>query len=586
MNFFQKTSLKIKLIILTLSLATFTIAAGGAGVFFLKSTVGAYEKVLAKPVPKLSNVKDMLSHYRRLRIYLTLLAIPGISKEYSDDTLKVINESLIKYEATNKAYTALEFVPGQKELYEKLDISWRKYQEVSLKIVSLFNSGKPSDREILTKLILNESSALATEYTANYLALVAFHENVVAVSKLHAQEDADRGNLISMTIAILSFVFALIIGFVFSNYITKILQAIATDLSNSGEQVSSASSQIASASEELSQATTEQAASLQETSSSIEEISSMINANTENAKQSSVVSEESLSMAEKGKEVVDHMLTAIAEINTSNNGIMDQINNTNKEIENIVTIINEIGNKTKVINDIVFQTKLLSFNASVEAARAGDQGKGFAVVAEEVGNLAAMSGAAALEITNMLEGSIKTVEGIVRDSKDKIGKLILNGKEKVETGTRVAHECEEVLNEIVSSVASVSKMVTEIASASQEQAQGVHEITKAVAQLDQVTQQNTANSAESANAAGVLSNQAEMLNSLVQKLAQTIQGGDGIVIRDGSSTNSVRAMNTINAKSKITKVTSSSNSIHKKEQKLDLIKGELPSNSDNRFVDV
>ena len=231
------------------------------------------------------------------------------------------------------------------------------------------------------------------------------------------------------------------------------------------------------------------------------------------------------------------MIKAIGDISTSNTEIMNQVNETNKEIENIVKIINEIGAKTKVINDIVFQTKLLSFNASVEAARAGEQGKGFAVVAEEVGNLAAMSGTAALEITNMLDGSIKAVETIVRGSKEKIGKLILNGKDKVEAGTRVAHECEEVLSEIVNSVASVSKMVIEISTASQEQAQGVYEITKAIAQLDKVTQQNTSNSAESADAAGSLSGQAKMLNSLVQKLVQTIEGGAGGIIKNESSNN-------------------------------------------------
>lgn len=314
------------------------------------------------------------------------------------------------------------------------------------------------------------------------------------------------------------------IVFVFINIrsAAKNMNIILASLTDSSENVYKQSSNLSRLAEELSQATTEQAASLQETSSSIEEINSMINANTENAKQSSSVSEESLGTAERGKVVVDHMLNAIEDINTSNIGIIDQINETNKEIENIVKIINEIGTKTKVINDIVFQTKLLSFNASVEAARAGEQGKGFAVVAEEVGNLAAMSGAAALEITNMLEVSVKTVEAIVRDSKEKIGKLIINGKEKVETGTRVAHECEEVLNEIVSSVASVSKMVLEISSASQEQAQGVQEITKAIAQLDQVTQQNSSNSAESANVAGTLSTQSEELSSLVQSMARAI----------------------------------------------------------------
>lgn len=302
------------------------------------------------------------------------------------------------------------------------------------------------------------------------------------------------------------------------------LRDVAGALNQSGDTVSSAAHQIAASSEQLSQATTEQSSSLQETSSSIEEISSMITSNTENAKQSTIFSEKSLSVAEKGKVVVEQMVSAISNINDSNQNIMNQIDESNKDIENIVKIINEIGNKTKVINDIVFQTKLLSFNASVEAARAGDQGKGFAVVAEEVGSLASMSGAAALEITDMLEKSTQTVERIVRDSKDKIGKLILNSNEKVQTGTKIAHDCSEVLNEILNSVSSVSKMVNEISSASQEQAQGVHEITKAIAQLDQVTQQNTANSAESANAASSLSGEATKLNDLVQSLVRIIEG--------------------------------------------------------------
>ncbi len=302
------------------------------------------------------------------------------------------------------------------------------------------------------------------------------------------------------------------------------LTQIAENLKDSSVEVSGTSEQIAAGAEELSQMSIEQAASLQETSSSIEEINSMITANTENAKKSTRVSEQSLGTAERGKLVVGEMIIAISDINTSNNGIMLQINETNKEIENIVKIINEISEKTKVINDIVFQTKLLSFNASVEAARAGEQGKGFAVVAQEVGSLASMSGKAALEITEMLEKSIHTVERIVSDSKSKISKLITEGKDKVEKGTLVARDCEDVLNEIVQSVASVSTMVNEISNASLEQSQGVQEITKAVSQLDLVTQQNSASSAESANSASELSTEAAKLNELVLVLVKTVQG--------------------------------------------------------------
>lgn len=346
------------------------------------------------------------------------------------------------------------------------------------------------------------------------------------VGEVSFSEGFKSGIVISIIFSVLGFIFSIVLILFISNKVTSNLRHIATDLSQSGEEVSSASVKIATSSEQLSQATTEQASSLQETSSSIEEISSMINANTENARQSTQFSEKSLSVAEKGKVVVENMIVAINDINESNNSIMHQIDDTNLQIENIVKIINEIGNKTKVINDIVFQTKLLSFNASVEAARAGEQGKGFAVVAEEVGNLAAMSGAAALEITNMLGSSIATVENIVRESKQKIGGLIQNGKEKVDLGTKIARECSDVLNEIVSSVASVTMMVNEISSASQEQAQGLHEITKAVSQLDQVTQQNTANSSESSEAAAALSSQAEKLNGLVHTLVQTIEGLD------------------------------------------------------------
>lgn len=361
-------------------------------------------------------------------------------------------------------------------------------------------------------------------------ALESLRSIYISINKESLASDAEfdetfkSGVMLSIVISIIGVLASVILLLKLSASIISGLREVAKALNQSGDTVSSAAHQIAASSEQLSQATTEQSSSLQETSSSIEEISTMITSNTENAKQSTIFSEKSLSVAEKGKVVVEQMVSAINNINESNHNIMDQIDESNKDIENIVKIINEIGSKTKVINDIVFQTKLLSFNASVEAARAGEQGKGFAVVAEEVGSLASMSGAAALEITDMLEKSTQTVERIVRDSKDKIGKLILNSNEKVETGTRIAHECSEVLNEILNSVSSVSKMVNEISSASQEQAQGVHEITKAIAQLDQVTQQNSANSAESANAASSLSSEAFKLNSLVQSLVLIIEG--------------------------------------------------------------
>ena len=367
-----------------------------------------------------------------------------------------------------------------------------------------------------------------------------------------------------------------IFAFYILNQLVAQFRSIGTTLDEASSQVNLASSQIASASEELSQATTEQAASLQETSSAIEEISAMINANTENAKQSAIASGQSLQNSEKGRAVVEQVIKAIDDISASNASIMEQINESNREMEDIVKVITEIGTKTKVINDIVFQTKLLSFNASVEAARAGENGKGFAVVAEEVGNLAAMSGSAAIEISSMLDNSIKKVEGIVKNSKEKIGILITDGKNNLEKGTTVANHCGDILSEIVLSVASVSKMATEISSASQDQAQGVQEITKAIAQLDQVTQQNSANSAESSRSAGDLSNQAEMLSTLVQELVHTIEGGKRVNLERQAVKQSRRTT--------VEKITAEA-----KKPALALKKNmntSLPSNNDNRFENI
>lgn len=305
---------------------------------------------------------------------------------------------------------------------------------------------------------------------------------------------------------------------------TDNLNALAMQLDAAGKEVNGEASQIARGGEELSQASIKQASSLQETSASIEEISSMINNNSENCKQATTVSETSMRSTEKGKEVVESMIDAIGEINSSNEGIAQQIDETNKEIESIVKIINEIASKTKVINDIVFQTKLLSFNASVEAARAGEAGKGFAVVAEEVGNLAAMSGNAALEITKMLEESTTTVENIVKNSKEKIERLVRDSKDKVNHGKQIAQECEETFNEILKNINSVSQMIAEVSNASYEQAMGVTEINKAMAQLDQVTQLNTVNANSSAQSAVSLETQANRLNALVNELLLTLNG--------------------------------------------------------------
>ena len=310
----------------------------------------------------------------------------------------------------------------------------------------------------------------------------------------------------------------------FAKRLADALTRVTNELRKEAQTVGGTSSIIADVSSKLSEATTEQAASLQETVASIDEISAMVARNADRASSSAKSSEITTLSAQKGKDKVEQMLESINAISDGNDEIINQMQKSNREISDIVQVIQEISEKTKVINDIVFQTKLLSFNASIEAARAGEHGKGFAVVAVEVGNLASMSGKAADEISSMLSRSVKKVTDIVEGTKGLMDNLIRQSKQKVDFGTTTAKECAQALDEILSNVSSVNEMVREISEASNEQSTGVREVNKAMSELDQVTQSNSAIGNESSVTARGLKTQSERLTSLVDDLTVLVDG--------------------------------------------------------------
>ncbi|WP_373229188.1 methyl-accepting chemotaxis protein [Cohnella sp.] len=262
------------------------------------------------------------------------------------------------------------------------------------------------------------------------------------------------------------------------------LNEVMGNIQSASEQVAAGSNQLSASSMALSQGATEQASAVEQLTASLEEISSQTKLNADNATQANTLAEEARENAVQGNERMKEMLKA-----------MDDINDASGSISKII----------KVIDEIAFQTNILALNAAVEAARAGQHGKGFAVVAEEVRNLAARSAGAAKETTDLIEGSIKKVEG----------------------GSRIANDTAAALTKIVDGVAKVANLVSDIAVASNEQAIGVAQINQGITQVAQVVQTNSATSEESAAASEELSSQAEMMQAQVgrfklRKAAQSL----------------------------------------------------------------
>ena len=329
---------------------------------------------------------------------------------------------------------------------------------------------------------------------------------------------------VAVLISMIAVLFAAIAAVLWSKSLQEFLLGISKRLLGTTVTLKATTQLVSTSSTRLSEAAHQQASAIQETVSAVEEIKAMVGRNADHTTHSQDRVHSVTETARQGALAVKELSAAIQDIVESNERIQNEVERSNSELGQIISVIQEIDSKTQVINDIVFQTKLLSFNASVEAARAGDHGQGFGVVAEEVGNLAKMSGKAANEISSMLTDSIQRVKQIVEKTRSSVGGLVEKNKGVVAKGSKQAGRCLEAFSSMKSEIESIETLISNIASASKEQEQGVNEISQSMVQLDAGLNSNAKSSTEVSLVTSDLNRQNLELTEAAQYLAFSILG--------------------------------------------------------------
>jgi methyl-accepting chemotaxis protein len=332
------------------------------------------------------------------------------------------------------------------------------------------------------QLVLDGVEPLADRCQALFRKVIAYNGQLTELEATAARDGLRSGFLVSTTVLGLAILAGAVLAMGIIRSLSRALLGISDALETGAGKTTHAASQLTAVNQTVAAGCVEQGSAVAETGAALEQMSVMIRCTADNAARAKECAGQARQAAAAGAETMAAMDAAMRSIGT-----------TSGEVAKIV----------KQIDEIAFQTNILALNAAVEAARAGEAGAGFAVVAEEVRSLAQRSAEAARETAERIEAAIESS----RQGAASCGRM----------GSSLA--------EIAERSTAADKLVAEIATAAQEQSQGIRQIGTAIAQLDQVTRENAARAGEGATAAAELSGEAAAVRVHVDRLRALVVPG-------------------------------------------------------------
>jgi methyl-accepting chemotaxis protein len=510
-----------------MAVAVLLLSTGATTFYFSQKVKNAYETILKKNVAQERAISHMQDAAKDEIRHLSKLSMPQGTDKYYEEIFKKIEESRASYVRNEKELSTALDSEDQLKTFAELSKTWKTLNSSIDEMLSLFKmNAKNPDRAKLIQIYYSDLEENIDVMFGLGQKMERIIQATAQISENEAAHAAITGTKFTLATVCLGFLLACVLGIVLSSYISRNLIQVAEELREQARSMIQVSDVLIAGGENVRQRTQKQLNSIEKTMQTASEINNMISQNANNAKKSTLKSKESQATVESVRLGIDNLNGAILQINSSTKSIVSQIQESHKQMHNVVDLIKEISTKTQVINEIVFQTKLLSFNASVEAARAGESGKGFSVVAHEIGKLAKSSGAAADEINEMLNRSVRVVEDMVSETEQKVNDMLKSSEKNAAEGESFSVKVGDLFKSVEDSMLEVLSCMGEISVATSEEARGLIEIQESFTEVEQLATENAGVTVSFESQAVALNKQSTSVMSVVNKLLDIVKSTD------------------------------------------------------------